>query len=95
MADDTEGTDDQADLEEMFEGWFQERMKREDAKRNRNKQPKDFGDFLDRVADAVWERGEERAAARRKEAEDADQEPDRGRREPSTLEKWWGGSKSA
>src|SRR5262245_42508922 len=86
--------DDNGDLEDMFESWYQERVKKDEAKRNRNKQPKDFGEFLDRVADAVWERGEARAAERRKAAEDADEEPDRGAGQ-SKFQQWWSGERSA
>jgi hypothetical protein len=78
----------------MFEGWFQERMEREEKKKNRTRQPKDFSEFLDRVADAVWERGEERAAKRRADAEDDDQSPARGTGK-SKIEQWWSGERSA
>lgn len=94
MPDDTNDTDDGDDLESMFEGWFQERMEREEAKKNRARQPKDFGEFLDKVADAVWERGEQRAAARRKDAEDGDQPPAKGTGS-SKFAQWWGGESAA
>lgn len=90
--DDDQGTDS-GDLEELFEGWFQERMEREEQKKNRSKQPKDFGEFLDKVADAVWERGEQRAAERRQAAEEGEQPPTRGVKEKSAIERWWSGDK--
>jgi hypothetical protein len=94
MADDNDPGTDDADLETMFEGWFQERMEREEKKKNRTRQPKDFSEFLDRVADADWERGEERAAKRRADAEDDDQSPARGTGK-SKIEQWWSGERSA
>lgn len=92
---DDESSEENGDLEELFEGWFQERMEREEAKKNRAKQPKDFGEFLDKVADAVWERGEQRAAERRQQREDDDQAPDRGRKEKSAFQRFWEGDREA
>jgi hypothetical protein len=90
MADET---DEGLDLEAQFEVWYQERTKRDEDQKNRSKQPKDFAEFLDRVADAVWERGEARAAKRRQDADDADQAPARGAAE-SKLAQWWNGGKA-
>ena len=93
MANEPDPTDDPTDdLETMFEGWFQERMEREEAKKNRAKQPKDFGEFLDKVADAVWERGEQRAAERRSQREEGEQAPARGAGK-SAIERWWTGDR--
>lgn len=41
------------------------------------------GDVLDAIADAVWDRGESRAEARRKAADDADQPPTTGPKKKS------------
>jgi hypothetical protein len=92
MSDENETGDPTDDLETMFEGWFQERMEREEAKKNRAKQPKDFGEFLDKVADAVWEKGEARAAQRREQREEGEQAPARGASK-SAIERWWTGDK--
>lgn len=84
---------------ERFEQWFVQRQEREQAKKDRSKQPKDFGEFLDRVADAVLDRAEARQAERRKAADDAEQEPGRGGGEGdgvgAKLRGWWGGEQTA
>ena len=78
------------DLDALLDAKLEERAAAAEAKRNRNKQPKDFGDFLDRVADAVLDRMDERVAERRKAAEDADEEPTRGRGD-SAFSRFWNG----
>lgn len=80
--------------EEIFESWFQERMKKEQAARDRNKEPKNFGEFLDRLAGAVVDEAEKRAAARAKANDDDDEEPSRGRAQGG-FAKWWQGESAA
>jgi hypothetical protein len=63
--------------EDVLEAWFTKRMEREQAKRDRSKAPKDFGEGLDRMAGAVADELERRAEVRRQAREDADQEPSR------------------
>lgn len=77
-------------LEEKVERLVSEREAAAERKRNRTKDPKDFGEFLDRVADTVIERIEERGAQRRKAADDDDQEPARGK-STSAFQRWWTG----
>lgn len=77
-------------LEEKVERLVSEREAAAERKRNRTKDPKDFGEFLDRVADTVIERIEARGAQRRKAAEDDDQEPARGK-PVSSFQRWWSG----
>lgn len=87
--------DDDDDIESRFESWYQERQAADEKKRNRAKQPKDFGEYLDRVADAVLDKIEERANKRREEREQADEAPARGSGE-SKFSQWWGsGERSA
>lgn len=85
---------DDLDLDDETTAKFAAFLEKRDAeqarKRDRNKQPKDFGDFLDRVADAVLDRAEARAAERRKRDDDADEAPDRGRG-TSGFQRFWGG----
>lgn len=87
------------EVQEQFESWFQKRQEAEEAKRNRNKQPKDFGEFLDRVADAVLDRAEARQAERRKAADDGEQEPGRGGDDgggfAAGVRRFWGGESAA
>lgn len=91
MADD-QGLNLDPEDEARFEAWFTKRQEEEERKKNRSKTPKDFAEFMDRLADRVWERGEERAAERRKAEEDADQEPTRGKG-MSAIERFWSGDK--
>lgn len=88
-----EPTDDDNDLDALVEAAVQKRLDEADKQRNRGKQPKDFGEFLDRVSDAVIDRIEQRGNERRKAADDADQEPERGGGEQSGFAKWWSGGK--
>lgn len=85
--DDTEELTD----EERFEAWYQDRKAKDEKEAARKKPPKDFGDAVDRIADAVLDkldaRAQERAAAR--EAED--EEPTRGERGTSGFLKMLGG----
>jgi len=86
---------DDRSLEDQFEDWYQERVKRDEKKKNRNRQPKDFGDFLDRVAEAVWDRADAISEERRKAREDADEEPSRGEGQQSAFSRFWQGDKAS
>ena len=66
------------DIADQFEKWYADRSAKDEAKRNRSKPPKDFGEALDRIADTVLDKLDERVEQRRRAAEDAEQEPDRG-----------------
>ena len=79
---------------ESFLQILDQRDKAKQRKADRDKEPKGFGDFLDRVADAVLDRAEERAAARAKAAEGQnDEEPSRGDQDTrSAFRKFWEGS---
>lgn len=84
--------DGEETVDEIVERKLAERLEAEEKKRNRNKPPKDFGDAVDRIADAVLDRLDLRVAERRQAAEDADQEPDRTNGEgKSGFAKLWGG----
>jgi hypothetical protein len=82
--DDAHDDDDDEQLDpelaEQFEAWFTKRTADEQRKRDRAKPPKDFADALDRIADAVADKLEDRAAERRRARDDADQEPTRTKR---------------
>jgi len=91
MADDEAERDS---FREMFNSFMTDYVRDEDAKRERAKPPKDFGEAMDRLANRVWEVGEERAAARRKADEDADQEPSRSAKR-SKFETFMFGSEEA
>src|SRR5262245_29691247 len=70
-------TDDES-IEERVERLVTERLNARQAdaeKADRLKKLGLTGDVLDAIADAVWDRGEDRAANRRKADEDADQAP--------------------
>lgn len=87
--------DDNGDetVAETVERMFQERVAEDEKKRNRGKQPKDFGEYLDRitdeVSDAVLSKLDKRVADRRAAEENADQPPERGERKG--FGNWWGG----
>lgn len=91
---DDDDTGDGETLEETVERMFQERVTADEKKKNRGKQPKDFGEFLDRikdeVADGVLEKIDARNAKRREDADNADQEPERGDAKGG-FGRWWGG----
>lgn len=71
------------------------REKAKAKKAARNEQPKNFGDFLDAVADAVLDRAESRAAERRAATEaNDDEEPSRGEQKQSALSRFWNGEQS-
>jgi hypothetical protein len=78
------------DLDALLDEKLEERAKAAEAKRNRNKQPKDFGEFLDRVADAVLDKIDERAVQRQADRDAEDEAPSRGRGE-SAFSKFWNG----
>lgn len=88
MAEQSE-RDDELSIEAQFDKWYEEREAANKKKADRSKQPKDFGDFLDRVADAVLDRAESRAADRRKADDEADEAPDRGDRNVSGFQRFW------
>jgi hypothetical protein len=88
MADDND--DGGFDLDALIDQKINDRAEAERKKRERNKQPKDFGDFLDAVADAVLDRAEARAEERRKATEEADEPPSRGRGQ-TAFSKFWNG----
>lgn len=71
--------------EERFDRLYKERRAAEKAEEERAATLKKLGlsgDVLDAFADAVWDRGEARAEARRKAAEEADQPPSTGSDKP-------------
>jgi|SRR5215472_6825761 len=78
---------------EQFERWAKDREDKAAAEAARAKPPRNFAEFMDRIADRVWERGEERAAERRRKDEDDDQAPTRG--EPKGfmrgIQSWYDG----
>lgn len=76
MPDDTADLD--PDVAEQVERVLAQREAEAKRQRERNKVPKDFGDFVDRIADAVLDRAQARADERRKADEGADEEPSRG-----------------
>lgn len=92
--DDNEDEGGQQTIEEQFEKWFVERTKREKAQADKRKEPKNFGEFLDRMASAVVDEAESRAAARSQARDDDDQEPSRGEQQGG-FAKWWQGEKAA
>lgn len=74
--------------EERFDRLYAARRQAEkdaDAQAKRLKEMGLTGDVLDAIADRVWSRGEERAAARTKADEDADQAPTTAKGKPSFL----------
>jgi len=91
MADDE---DISPELDAMFGKWYERKRADEDAAKERSKPPKDFGEAMDRLANRIWEVGEERAAARRQADEDADQEPSRAKPR-STVERFLFGTEEA
>jgi hypothetical protein len=78
------------DLDALIDQKINERASAEAKKRDRNKQPKDFGDFLDRVADAVLDKIDERAEQRRAERDAEDEPPSRGKGD-SAFSRFWNG----
>lgn len=90
MADGAPNTPDDFDLDALIDAGVSRRLEEEEKRRNRNKQPKDFGDFLDRVSDAVIEKLENKGKERRAAAEAADQEPERGGPKGGFAQ-WWKG----
>ena len=72
-------TDDGSETtDEMVARLVQERLDAKEAETAKADKLKKLGltqDVVDVIADAVWDRGEARAAARKKADEDADQEP--------------------
>jgi hypothetical protein len=93
MAD---GEDEGAEqtIEEKFEAWYQQRTKREKEQADRRKEPKNFGEFLDRLSAAVVDEAERRAEARNAAVDDEDEEPTRGKR-PGGFASWWQGVEQA
>lgn len=77
--------DDENDLDDLDDEMM-ERVERIIAKREKDKEreaalkkpPKDFGEAANRIADLVLDKLDARAEARRKEREEADEEPTRG-----------------
>ena len=59
---DDQNPDDGQDLETMFESWYSKRRDEEKRTADRNKDPKNFGEFLDKVSDAILDRAEQRGA---------------------------------
>jgi hypothetical protein len=78
-------TDEESETEdERFDRLYTARRQAERDEETRNKKLKDMGltgDVLNAIADAVWTRGEELAAARRRAEEDADQAPSTTKKE--------------
>lgn len=96
MADDDQhdnGDDFDPKMMEHFASFLDQREETKRKQAEKRKAPKDFGEFVDRVADAVLDRAEERAANRRKAADehDDDDEPSRGSGDKSGFAKFWGG----
>lgn len=94
MADDRDDLDDlDPDIADAVEKVLNKRAERDRVRKERNRPPKDFSDFIDRVADAVWDRGEQRAAERRRAEEDSDEEPGRQSSNwQNSVKKFWTGN---
>lgn len=89
MATDDE-TEDTDDIDTIVERKVAERLQRERdgaAKAKKLKEMGLTGEVLEAIADAVWDRGEARADARRKADDDKDQPPSTGKpRKPGFLQ---------
>jgi len=94
MQDDDQDEGAQETEEERFARYFDERVKREQAERDKRKEPKNFGEFLDRLAGAVVDEAERRAEERNKPRDDDDEEPARGRSQGG-FARWWQGEANA
>lgn len=73
-------THEEESVEDRVARLVDERLSAERDKADRKKRLEKMGltdDILGAFADAVWDRGEARASARRQKEEDADQEPSR------------------
>lgn len=96
MADDDGGNE--LTEEERFDAYYEKRRAAEKADAERAKKMKDLGltdEVLDTIADRVWDRGEARAADRKRKADESDQEPSRGGDKPTVVEKLFGVGRAA